>query len=398
MKRSNRLLNMPPYPFARWAACIGAAREKGLDVIRLDIGSPDVPPPDEVIEALCRSARRPDLHGYPGYRGTPELRGAMAEYYGRRFGVALDPDTQVVPLIGSKEGIVNLALSCLDPGDLALAPDPGYIPYTMGVHMAGAEVRTFPLLAERDFLPDFDGIPNEVADRASLMWLNYPNNPTGATAGVDREDSLGFFAQAVDFARRHDLLLCHDAPYCDVTYGDYVAPSLLQVEGASEVAVELNSLSKMCNMAGWRVGMALGNAEALAALGRVKTNMDSGIFYPIQEAAILALSIGPEWIAARNEIYKERLEIVTEALDEIGLEFSRPRATLYVWVRAPQGWGSEQFALALLEQTGVSLSPGPFFGPAGEGYVRVSVTAPTERVREAMERLRRFDAAPPERG
>lgn len=388
MKRSNRLLNMPPYPFARWATHVGAARQRGLDVIRLDIGSPDMPPPDEIIETLCRSAHQPDRHGYPGYRGTPALRGAIAEYYGRRFGVELDPDTQVVPLLGSKEGIVNMTLACLDPGDLALVPDPGYAPYTMGTILAGAEVCTFPLLAERDFLPDLDAIPADVADRAALMWLDYPNNPTGATADLD------FFAKALDFARRHDLLLCHDAPYCDVTYDGYVAPSLMQVEGASEVAVELNSLSKTCNMAGWRVGMAVGNADALAALAQVKSNVDSGIFRPLQEAAVLALSIAPEWLAARNEVYQERIEIVLEGLGALGMEPSRPRATLYVWVRVPQGWGSEKFALALLAQTGVSVGPGPFFGPSGEGYVRISVTAPTERVREAMERLCRFDKTP----
>jgi len=369
VKRANRLLNMPPYPFARWAAQVAEARQKGLDVIRLDMGNPDMPPPDEVIETLCQSAHQPDLHGYPGYRGTPELRGAMAQYYERRFGVQLDPDTQVMPLLGSKEGIVHIALASLDPGDLALVPDPGYTPYTMGVYMAGAEVYTFPLLAAHDFLPDFDGIPADVANRASLMWLNYPNNPTGATA------DLNFFAQAVDFARKHDLLLCHDVPYCDVTYDGYVAPSLLQVEGASEVAIELNSLSKTYTLA------------------RVKTNIDSGICRPLQEAAITALSITPEWLAARNEIYKERIAIVAETLEKIGMAFSRPRATLYVWVRVPQGWESGRFALSLLEETGVSLSPGPFFGPAGEGYVRISVTAPTERVREAMERLRRFAAS-----
>jgi LL-diaminopimelate aminotransferase len=359
-------------------------------VIRLDIGSPDLPPEDGVVEALYRSARQPDRHGYPGYRGTPELRQAVADYYGRRFGVELDAGSQVVPLIGSKEGIVNMALACLDPGDLVLVPDPGYAPYTMGTMMAGGEVVTFPLLAENDFLPDLDAIPADVADRAVLMWLNYPNNPTGATADLE------FFARAVGFARRHDILLCHDAPYCDVTYGDYVAPSLLQVPGADEVAVEFNSLSKTANMAGWRVGMAVGNADVLAALAQVKSNVDSGIFRPLQEAAIRALAADPAWLAARNAIYEERVDIIVEALDAAGMETVRPRAALYVWARVPepvegqQGWKSEEFARALLEQTGVGIAPGLFFGPAGEGYVRLAVTAPTERVREAMARLRRF--------
>lgn len=384
MKRANRLTNLPPYPFARWATQVNAARARGLDVIRLDIGSPDLPPEDGVVEALCQSARKPDSHGYPGYRGIPELRQAVADYYGRRFGVELDADTQIVPLIGSKEGIVNLALACLDPGDLVLVPDPGYAPYTMGAGLAGGEVVTFPLLAENDFLPALDAIPADVADRAVLMWLNYPNNPTGAVAGLD------FFARAVDFCRAHSILLCHDAPYCDVTYGGYVVPSLLQVPGAEEVAVEFNSLSKTANMAGWRIGMAVGNAEPLAALARVKSNVDSGIFRPLQEAAVRALAAGPDWLAARNAIYAERIHIILEVLDAVGMEAVRPRATLYVWARVPRGWESESFAQGLLERTGVAIAPGPFFGPAGEGYVRLAVVAPTERVREAMARLRGF--------
>jgi len=384
VKRANRLTDLPPYPFARWAAEVNAARDQGLDVIRMDIGSPDLPPEDDVVEALYKSARQPDSHGYPGYRGIPELRQAVADYYGRRFGVELDADTQVVPLIGSKEGIVNLALACLDPGDLALVPDPGYAPYTMGAGLAGGEVVTFPLLAENDFLPDLDAIPADVADRAVLMWLNYPNNPTGAIAGLD------FFARAVDFAREHDILLCHDAPYCDVTYGDYVAPSLLQVPGAEEVAIEFNSLSKTANMAGWRMGMAVGNAEALAALAQIKSNFDSGIFRPLQEAAARALAADPEWLAARNAIYAERVDVILETLTEVGMAAVRPRAALYVWAKVPAGWTSEGFAQGLLRQTGVAVAPGPFFGAAGEGYVRLSITAPTERVREAMARLSQF--------
>jgi LL-diaminopimelate aminotransferase len=350
----------------------------------MDVGSPDLPPEDSVVDALYQSARRPDTHGYPGYRGIPELRQAVADYYGRRFGVELDADTQVVPLIGSKEGIVNLSLACLDPGDLALVPDPGYAPYTMGTLLAGGEVATFPLLAENDFLPNLDAIPAGVADRAVLMWLNYPNNPTGAVAGID------FFERAVAFCRQHAVLLCHDAPYCDVTYGGYVAPSLLQVPGAEEIAVEFNSLSKTANMAGWRVGMAVGNVEALAALAQVKSNVDSGIFRPLQDAAVRALSPDPGWLAARNATYAERLDVIVEALEAVGMEIVPPRATLYVWARVPDGWTSEPFARGLLERTGVAVAPGPFFGPSGEGYVRLAVVAPTERIREAMARLCQF--------
>jgi LL-diaminopimelate aminotransferase len=311
------------------------------------------------------------------------MREAVAGYYERRFGVTLDPETEVVPLIGSKEGIINIAMAHLDPGDLALVPDPGYAPYILGTGMAGAEAYMFPLLPERGFLPDLDRIPADVVDRAVLMWLNYPNNPTGATASIE------FLARAVDFARRHGLLLCHDAPYADVVYDGYAAPSLLQVPGAAEVAIEVNSLSKTYNMAGWRIGMAVGNAKALAALAQVKSNMDSGIFRPLQEAAVQALSTDPEWIAARNQIYRERLDIILDGLEKLGMAGMFPRAALYVWAQVPPGWRSEPFALALLEQTGVAIAPGSFFGLAGEGYVRVSVTAPTERVEEAMDRLGR---------
>ena len=396
MKRAARLTRTPPYPFVRWAEHIEAARQRGIDVIRLDVGNPDMPPPDEVVEALCQSARCPDHHGYPGYRGLPALRQAIASYYDRRFDVTLDPDTQVVPLIGSKEGIVNLALACLDPGDLVLVPDPGYAPYTRGAALASAEIRTFPLLPERGFLPDLDAIPADVADQAVLMWLNYPNNPTGAVADLE------FFTQAVEYARRHNLLLCQDAPYCDVTYDGYVAPSILQVDGATDVAVEFNSLSKTANMAGWRVGMAVGSAGALASLAQVKSNVDSGLFRPLQEATIRALAVDPAWLAARNRIYQERLDIILEGLRAVGMAAPRPWATLYVWAGIPErdgardakgeapSWTSEEFALELLRRTGVSVVPGTFFGPAGEGYVRVSVTASTERIREAVQRLKRF--------
>lgn len=387
MKRPTRLSNMPVYPFARWEKYIEAARAQDIDIIRLDIGGPDLPPPEEVTEALCRSAQQPDHHRYPGYRGIPALREAVSGFYLRRFGVELDPETQVVPLLGSKEGIVNFSLACLDPGDLVLVPDPGYAPYAMGAALAGACAQPFPLRPERGFLPDLDAIPGEVADRAVLMWLNYPNNPTGATA------DLAFFSEAVDFAQRHDLLLCHDAPYCDIAYGGYVAPSLLQVSGSSQTAVEFNSLSKTFNMPGWRVGMAVGNAEALALLAQVKSNVDSGIFHPVQVAAIQALSLDPAWVSWRNGVYQERLALVLEGLAAAGLDAPRPRATLYVWAQVPAAWASEGFALALLRETGVVVAPGSFFGPGGEGYVRLSVTAPAGQIREAMARLCRFATA-----
>jgi LL-diaminopimelate aminotransferase len=360
-----------------------------MDVIRLDMGNPDLPPPGSVIEALVQSAREPDHHGYPGYRGLPALRAAIARYYHRRFGAALDREMEVVALIGSKEGIVNLSLAYLDPGDLVLVPDPGYASYGRAATLAGAEVYAFPLLPRRGFLPDLGAIPGDVARKAVLMWLNYPNNPTGATA------DLGFYSQAVDFARHHGLLLCHDAPYCDVTFDGYVAPSILEVPGAKEVAVEFNSLSKTFNMAGWRVGMAVGNAGALASLAHLKSNMDSGIYRPLQEAAVQALSVGPEWISMRNQAYRERVEVVVQGLAAVGIEAAPPRGTFYIWARVPAGWTSEAFALAILEQSGVSVAPGSFFGPGGEGFVRLSVSAPVDRLRQAMDRLRQQVPSPP---
>jgi LL-diaminopimelate aminotransferase len=381
MKQAQRLLNLPPYPFARWAAEVSRVQRGGLDVIRLDIGNPDLAPHEAVIRALCASAAQPSTHGYSGYRGLPSLRRATAAYYQRRFGVSLDPETEVVPLIGSKEGIVNLALACLDPGDLVLVPDPGYAPYTMGAMLVGAEVATLPLVAANGFLPDLDAVPEALASRAALMWLNYPNNPTGAVA------DLGFLNEAVAFARRHDILLCYDAPYCDVTFDGYVAPSILQVEGARDVVVEFNSLSKTYNMAGWRMGMAVGNADVLGALAQVKSNVDSGMFHPLQEAAIEALSVESAWISERNAIYRERLQILVEGLRAVGLEATLPHAGLYLWVPVPAGETAEDYARRWLEDAGVAVAPGSFFGALGHGYIRISATAPTARVREAMTRI-----------
>ena len=381
--QADRLGRIPEYPFARWGERVNAARACGIDVIRLDIGNPDLPPPDAVIDALCSSAWRPEHHGYPSYRGIPALREGIAYYYTRRYGVDLDPKHEVVPLLGSKEGIVHLALGVLDANDLVLVPDPGYPSYAMGAVLAGAEVYRFPLHPARGFLPDFDAIPTEVAAAARMMWLNYPNNPTSATA------DLGLFEQAVAFARRHDLLLCHDAPYCDVVYDGHTPPSLLQVPGAKEVAVEFNSLSKTYNMAGWRVGMAVGNPDVLASLSRVKSNVDSGQFLPVQEAAARALAIPEEWIEARNRIYKERMRTAISGLASLGLPVTPPQAALYIWTRVPEGWDSEGFATVLLEKAGVAVAPGSFFGEQGEGYVRISLTSPEPRIAEAVDRIRK---------
>jgi LL-diaminopimelate aminotransferase len=384
MKAADRVESLPPYVFAEIGRRIRECVSQGKDIIRLDIGSPDLPPPDSVVEAMHRSARDASRHGYGGYYGTPALRRAIATYYERRFGVKLDPDRQVAPLIGSKEGIVNVALAFVDPGQAVLVPDPGYPTYKLGTLLSGGVPHRVPLLAEDDYLPDLTAIPKDLARSARILWLNYPNNPTGATATPE------FFEQAVDFALRNDVLICHDNPYCDVTFDGYVAPSLLQVPGAMEVALEFNSLSKTYNMAGWRVGMAVGNAMAVEALARTKTNIDSGIFLPLQDAAALVLTSDQGWLVERNEIYRERRDLILATLAELGIHAEKPVASLYVWAKVPAGYTSAEFATRLLEEVEISVAPGDAFGPHGEGYLRISLGMGTERVREAMDRLRRF--------
>ncbi len=382
MKVADRIGNLPTYVFAELGRRIRELTAQGKDIIRLDIGSPDLPPPDFVVEAMHRSARNPSHHGYVGYYGTPELRQAMATYYERRFGVELDPERQVAPLIGSKEGIANVALAFVNPGQPVLVPDPGYPTYSLGTLLAGGKPVRMPLLAENGFLPDLEVIPQDVACSVAILWLNYPNNPTGAIAPLE------FFEEVIDFARRHELLICHDNPYCDVTFDGYQAPSLLQVRGAMDVALEFNSLSKTYNMAGWRVGMAVGNAVAVEALARTKTNIDSGIFRPIQDAAVLTLTGDQTWLEERNEIYRKRRDLILATLEGIGIQATRPMASLYIWAKTPAGYSSAEFASRLLEEVGISLTPGSAFGPHGEGYVRISLGMGTDRIREAMDRLR----------
>lgn len=384
MKHAQRLENLPTYVFAALGKRIQALQAQGVDVIRCDIGSPDLPPPEAVVETLYRSAQDPRKHGYAPFYGTPPFRAAVVAYYRRRFGVELDADTQVLALIGSKEGIFHVPSAFVDPGTLVLTPDPGYPTYRNAVHLVGGQVYPMVLTEENDWLPDLDAIPAEALSYARVMWLNYPNNPTTAVA------SLSFLERAVAFAREHGLLLAYDNPYCDVTWDGYVAPSVLQVPGAMEVAVEFNSFSKAYNMAGWRIGMVVGNPEAVAALARLKTNADTGIFQPIQDAAVVALETDDEWLARRNEVYKERRQVVTTALDRIGLSYTPSSATLYVWVRLPEGTVSVDFASRLLEATGVSVSPGSAFGPHGEGYARITLGHPAERLAEAMVRWEKW--------
>ena len=384
VKLAQRVANLPPYIFAGLEKRITQMISEGRDVIRLDIGSPDQPPSPQIIESLYQSAKDPTHHGYAGFFGTPQLRKAIADHTMRRFGVELDPKTQVLPLIGSKEGIFNLAWAYVDPGDVVLIPDPGYPTYTSGARLAGGEIYYVPLEEKRGWLPDLDAIPAEQLGRAKILWMNYPNNPTTATA------SLEFFERALAFARKNDVLLIHDNPYAEVCFDGYVAPSLLQVPGAKQYAVEFNSLSKSHNMGGWRVGMATGNPEAIGALSRLKTNIDSGIFRAVQDAATEALNGDQEWLSERNEVYATRRDIVLKALLEAGMSADKPKSTIYVWARIPAGFTSADFANQLLDKADVSITPGTAFGQHGEGYVRISLGQKTERIKEAMKRVKNF--------
>lgn len=381
---ADRLENTPPLFFADLAEKIHILRQAGKEVIRLDIGSPDLPPAPHIIHALTQSAQEPDRHGYQMHRGTPGLRNAWADMYRRVYQVELDPEGEVLPLQGSKEGIFHLALALIDPGDVVLIPDPGYITYTQGTLMAGGRPYYLPLLPERDYLPDLDAIPAEILRQARLLWLNYPNNPTAATA------PSAFFKDVVAFAQEHDILVCHDAAYSQVTFDGYRPLSILQVPAAKEVAIEFNSLSKSHNMAGWRLGAVVGNSRVLASLHTLKTNVDSGHFLPIMEAAIAAMCGDQTWLVERNRVYQQRRDLVIQALHRLGLRAATPKASLYVWFAVPRGWSSLDFTRYILEQAWVSLTPGSIFGKHGEGYVRLAFTVPTQQVVEAMERITRI--------
>ena len=378
---SYRVANISGHFFSELNQKLARLSAAGADVIRLDAGTPDLPPAAHILEALRRSAGDPTAHGYQPYDGTPSLRQAWAEAYRRSFQVILDADGEVLPLLGSKEGIFNLTLAYVQTGDVVLVPDPGYMTYTRSALMAGGEVYTMPLLPERSYLPDLSGIPQDVLRRVKILWLNYPNNPTTATAPLD------FFDEVVEFAQSHNILVCHDAAYAQITFDGYQAPSLLQVAGAVETAVEFNTLSKWYNMAGWRVGAALGNRQALAALYQMKVNVDNGHFRPVLDAAAAALAGEQGWLADRNRVYEQRRDLVIRGLRQVGLEPAVPQASLYVWFEAPSGWSSQDFTLMLLEKAQVSLVPGTVFGKNGQGYIRLSFTEPMERLSEAMSRI-----------
>ena len=389
MKRAKRIDQVPEYLFVQISRKIAEKRARGIEVISFGIGDPDLPTPQPILDELCAASEDAATHRYPESEGLPEFREAVADWYGVRFGVNLDPETEALSLIGAKEGIGHLPLAVLDPGDTALVPDPGYPVYSVGTLFAGAESYMLPLTEENGWLPDLDAIPEEVARRASLLWINYPNNPTGATAELD------FFETVVAFARKYDVAVMHDACYTDVAFDGYRPPSFLQAPGAKEVGVEFHSLSKTYNMTGWRLGMAVGNAELIEALRVVKSNLDSGVPQAVQRMGIAAMSLSEDVIAERNAVYRKRMDRVVEALKSIGLSVERPKASLYVWARVPEGYTSAEFSESLLDEQDVLVSAGSGYGKYGEGYVRLSITVSDEGVDKAVDRISSWKAPAP---
>lgn len=382
---ADRISSFEPYFFASLGKRINQLKSIGVDVIRIDMGSPDLPPANFIIEKLVQDSRKANSHGYSPIGGSMLFKQAVAEYYMNRFEVTLDPASEVIGLIGSKEGLFNLSQVILNPGDVALVPDPGYPVYSASGIIAGGTIVNFPLLASNNFLPDLKAIPEEKLEKAKILWLNYPNNPTGAVATMD------FFEQVITFARKHHILVAHDAPYVDICFDGYSAPSLLQVPGAAEVAVEFNSLSKTYNMAGWRLGMAVGNPEVIDYLFTYKSQMDTSNFGPIFNAGIAALTGDQTWIEERNLVYKERRDLVVQGLRSAGFTLEIPKAAIYVWARLPEGeTDSLSFCSRLLEETGVSTTPGIVYGKFGEGFLRISLGTSTKRIEEAMHRLQNW--------
>lgn len=382
IRKAKRINELPPYLFAEIDRRKRQALGKGVDLIDLGVGDPDIPTPAVIVEKLIESAGKPANHRYPSSSGMAEFREAVAHWYQRRFNVGLDAEKEVVSLIGSKEGIGNMAVAFVEPGDIVLVASPCYPVYHIGTAFNGGRNHFLPLRKQNRFLPDLDSIPAEVAKQAKLLWINYPNNPTAAVADKD------FFKRVVDFANKNNVIVCHDAAYTEMGFDGYRPMSFLEVDGAKEVAIEFHSLSKTFNMTGWRIGMAVGNAELVGGLAQAKSNLDSGIFQAVQEAGIEALKLGDSVVEPSRTIYQERRDILVDGLRAVGLECEKPRATFYVWVAVPRGLSSAEFTTKLLEEAGVVTTPGNGFGEAGEGYVRFTVCVAKERLKEVAERIR----------
>jgi LL-diaminopimelate aminotransferase len=378
---AERLQDLPPYLFAELDRRKTALRAKGVDLIDLGVGDPDLPTPQRIVERMREEVLLPRSHRYPSYEGLREFREAVSLWYERRFGIVLDPEHEVLALIGSKEGIAHIPLAFLNPGAYSLVPNPGYPVYHAGTIFAGGRSFFMPLTEKQGFVPDLQQVPAEVADTATLLFINYPNNPTAAVADKD------FFAEVVAFARRHSLIVCHDAAYSEISFDQYSPPSFLEVAGAREVGIEFHSLSKTYNMTGWRLGFAVGNREILAGLGKAKTNIDSGVFQAVQRAGIEALTGDQSDVEEMRAIYQRRRDCMVRGIRAAGLEVTPPKATFYLWVKVPPGYSSVSFASLVLDKAGVVLTPGSGFGEAGEGYVRLALTVPEARLEEAGQRL-----------
>ncbi len=383
IKYSERLKNLPPYLFVEIDKAKRKARQDGRDLIDLGIGDPDLPTPDNVIERLHQAAQDPKNHKYALDQGMPVLRQGIADWYKKRFNVNLNPETEVLPLIGSKEGIAHMPLAFVNRGDYVLAPNPSYPPYRGSTILSDGKVQDMPLLEKNNFLPDFKKIPLETRKKARLMFLNYPNNPTGAVADA------GFYRQAIAFASKHNIIIAHDAAYSEMSYDGYKPMSFLEVEGAKDTGVEFHSLSKTYNMTGWRIGWVCGNAEIVSGIAKIKSNIDSGIFSAIQLAGVEALTGPQEHIRKMNAIYQERRDVLCAGLNKIGWKAAKPKATFYVWVNVPKGHDSRGFSSLLLEKADIVATPGVGFGEYGEGYIRFALTVPKERIAEAIERIRK---------
>ena len=377
---AERIKRLPPYLFAEIDRLKEEVIKEGVDVIDLGVGDPDIPTPKEIVEAAKRALEKPENHRYPSYVGMLSFRKAVADWYKRRFNVELDPETEVVSLIGSKEGIAHLPLAYIESGDYALVPDPGYPVYPVAVMFAGGEAIKMPLKEENGFLPDLDSISEDVFKKTKLMFIGYPNNPTAAVAEKE------FYEKIIDLAKEYDFIVASDNAYSEICYDGYKPISFLEVEGAKDVGIEFHSLSKTFNMTGWRIGFAVGNKDVIAALGKVKTNIDSGIFQAVQEAGIYALNNAEELNGRIIKIFQERRDNMAEALKKAGFEFNLPKATFYFWVKVPEGYTSAEFTKKLLKEKGIVVTPGNGFGDAGEGYFRISITNP--RIEEAVERIR----------
>ena len=384
IQAADRVRALPPYLFAKIDAMKAEAVARGMDLISFGIGDPDLPTPPHIIQALQQAVENPEYHQYPSYTGMLKCRAACTDFYQERFGVTLDPKTEAVTLIGSKEGIAHLPLAVINPGDLVLVPDPAYPVYDTATHFVGGEVYRYGLLAEDNFLPDLDAIPGEVADRAKMLVVNYPNNPTGGSATLDD------YVRMYEYAVRHELIVLSDLAYSEMYFEEPAPPSFLQVPGAMERTIEFYSLSKTYNMTGWRVAYAVGNRDLVAALGKIKTNVDSGVFGAIQEAAITALRGDQQCVADMREIYRERRDLLVPALADLGLKATPPRATFYLFARLPEGISSVDYTARLLNETGVVVTPGEGFGQRGEGFIRFALSVNAERIKEAVKRLEGF--------